>query len=147
MKRSTFLIVGIWMAGYIPLTLSLLDAPVRECASHYPVSFALARIILPLIVFGIGAVAISQSPWYIPGLASLIDARAGNGAYESFLVRLRPLLFFGVGGFIDGLHHLWWCQQTGVQASIQSNGWFYVSGGAAFILLHVILRLRKAQAV
>jgi len=147
MRWSSFVIVGIWAVAYIPFVMNFFSLPARECLPQYPPSFALIAIALPIVVFVFGACRFSQSPWYWYPLARFIDSRAGEGTYESFLVRFRPLLFFGIGGPIEGFYHVWWCHQAGVQASIQSKGWFLVSGGVAFILLHVILRLRKAQAV
>lgn len=147
MRWSSFVIAGFWALAYIPVVMKFLSLPARECLPQYPSSFALIAIVLPLVVFIIGALKFSQSPWYWSPLARFIDTRAGEGAYESFLVRFRPLLFFGIAGPIEGLYHVWWCHQAGVPASIQSRGWFLVSGGAAFIILHVILRLRRAQAV
>jgi len=147
-SRSSFVIACIWVAALASAEIHFFELiPLHPCKPEYPLDFALLGITLPLVVFGIAAFRAPHSPFYAQSLAAFIDRRVGVGFLESFLVRLRPLLLFGVGGMLSGLHQVWACDQAGVPISFQSRGWFFASGGAAFILSHVILRLRRAKAV
>lgn len=135
------------MAALAATVVGFFGPRTNSCLTQFPRDFALASIALPFAIFGVAALRAPHSPFFAPRLAAFIDARAGHGSLESFLVRLKPMLLFGTGGLIDGWHQLWWCDQAGLPVTLQSKGWFYISGGAAFILMHVILRLRKVPAV
>jgi hypothetical protein len=144
----SFVIGCIWVAALASEAIHFFElTPLRPCKPEYPLYFALVGMALPFFVFGIAAFRAPHSPLYAQNLAAFVDRRLGIGFLESFLIRLRPLLLFGVGGMLSGLHQVLACNQAGVPISFQSRDWFFVSGGAALILSHVILRLRRAKAV
>lgn len=147
-SRSSYVIACVWVAALVSAAIHFFETiPLHPCVPEYSLDFALVAMALPFVVFGIAALRAPYSPFYAQNLAAFVDSRAGVGFLESFLVRLRPLLLFGVEGLLSGIHQVWACDQVGATISLQSRGWFFVSGGAAFILLHVILRLRKVKAV
>jgi hypothetical protein len=102
---------------------------------------------MPFVVFGFAAFKAPHSPFLVPKLAALITARTGRASYQSFLVRFKPILFFGIGGLLDGLSELRSCYQLAGLVSINAHGWFFVAGGFSFLLMHFILKFRKVPGV
>lgn len=137
----------IWIVGAASIVSGFFKPPAYSCLSPFSPEVALAAIAMPIAFFGTVAFFVPHSPFFTPGFAAFVDTRAGHGFLESFLVRLKPILFFGIGSLIRGFHQLWWCDQVGIQVTRQSEGWFFISLGAAFIFMHTILRFRKVVAV
>ncbi len=99
-------------------------------------------LIMPIVFFSaVTYLGPARSPFYHPRLASLLDSRYGALAYESFLVRLKPILLFGVMSFLQGLTTFWQADAPYIFAG------FFISAGIAFIAAHVILRYRRATGV
>jgi hypothetical protein len=73
-----------------------------------------------------------------------VNGRFGAYAYESFLVRLRPLLLFAFPAIMEAIVEL----QRSVQAGTSfGSEVFFLSGGLGFAFAHVVLYLRKAAGV
>lgn len=88
-----------------------------------------------------------HSPFYHPKLAEFINARLGGNAFESFLVRLRPLLVFAFGATLQSFFGLWRSYKTGAPSGDYVMSAFFLSGGLAFALTHAVLYFRKAVGV
>jgi hypothetical protein len=107
-----------------------------------PLGMGVIMLIMPLPFFGaVTFFGPAQSPFYHPRLASFLDSRYGARSYESFLVRLKPSLLFGVLSVLQGSVALW---QSGFPYFIAG---FFISGGIAFMAAHAILHSRKAIGV
>jgi len=105
-------------------------------------------LLLPIVFFGtFSFFGPAQSPLYHPKLARFINTRYGEHACESFLVRLKPVLLFGVGGVLQGAVGLWQIYSSGGPPGAYVFDWFFISGGLAFMLAHLILYKRKAVGV
>lgn len=144
MKTSSVAIAVLWTLPLVASVWGALSAPeydeARTVLSRAPILLQL----LPIPFFAVIAWRAPHSFFFNPGLARLIDARAGVGAFESFLVRLRPLLLFGVaavlGAAIEAL------SSFGRGAPFRSGvNLFFLASGIGFILAHCILRIRKVR--
>lgn len=102
---------------------------------------------MPFVVFGYAALKAQGSPFLVPKLAASITARTGGPSYETFLVRFKPILFFGSSAILGGLSELRSCFQFEGSVGINAHGWFFVAAGAAFLLMHAILKIRKVPGV
>jgi hypothetical protein len=111
-----------------------------------PVAIA-TIILLPLLVFGAGSIWMRHSPFYHPKLAEIINSRLGANVFESFLVRLRPLLLFAVAAILQSLVGLWHSYRTGSPSGTLVFHAFFLSGGLAFALAHTVLYFRRAVGV
>jgi hypothetical protein len=104
-------------------------------------------IAMPIVVVCVVALFAKHSPFYVPMLAGWIDARAGEKSYESFLVRLRPLLMFAVSAFLSSGIALIRAAIVSAPPEAYVEPSFFLSGAIAFVLLHVILRRKGAIGV
>jgi hypothetical protein len=147
MRISTAVIATLWaFALFSNLWATFPSGHAGHCLPQTgsPPPFLL---LVPILVFGGWAlIAPPQSPFYNPRLANLVDAKAGPGAFEAFLVRLKPMLLFGISAAIGGGLGAWNCLQLD-QLTIGTEALFYLSAGFAFVLAHSILRYRKARGV
>jgi hypothetical protein len=144
MKASTLAIATLWTVALLGSAWSSLGAreydEARAALSQVPILPQL----LPIPFFAVMAWRAPYSPFFNPGLARLVDARAGAGAFETFLARLRPLLLFGVAAVLGAV--LETCSSVARGASLRSEvNVFFLAGGIGFILAHWILRLRKVR--
>lgn len=121
-------------------------ARVGENFVHLSKDPDLFTLILPVAFFGVAALFMKRSPFYAPEIAAKVDARLGAMAYESFLVRLKPILLFAVGGTITGLGLLARGHLEGHPAAVSVAG-FFLSGSVGFGLAHLILRMKEAKGV
>jgi hypothetical protein len=147
MTIATIVIIFAWAASLIPGILHLADPTAAMCQPSLPSTIVPFVLIMPFVVFGFAALKAPSSPFLIPKLAASITARTGQPSYETFLVRFKPILFFGSSGILDGLTELHSCYQFEGSVGINSHGWFFVAGGFAFLLMHAILKIRKVPAV
>ena len=105
-------------------------------------------LLLPILFFGaVSFFGPAQSPFYHPKLARLINAQYGEQVCESFLVRLRPVLLFGVVSVLQGAIGLWRSYSRGAPQETYIFQSFFVSGGLGFALAHMIWYARKAVGV
>jgi len=102
---------------------------------------------MPFIVFAFAEFKAPHSPFLVPKLAAFITARTGRESYQSFLMQFKPILFFGIGGLLDGLSQLRSCFQLEGSLNINAHWWFFVAGGISFVFMHVILKFRKVPGV
>jgi hypothetical protein len=109
---------------------------------HIPLVMGAMMLIMPILFFSaVTFFGPAQSPFYHPRLAGFLNSRYGTLAFESFLVRLKPLLLFGVLSVLQGSMAFW---QSDVPYFLPG---FFVSGGIAFLAAHFILYHRKAVGV
>jgi hypothetical protein len=102
--------------------------------------------VLPVLFFvAMALCGPRQSPFFHSKLAQWINARYGPHTFESFLVRLKPLLMFGTAGALQGVIGLWHGRHVKPADDIASG--FLLSAGVGFAVAHVILYLRRAVAV
>jgi hypothetical protein len=83
----------------------------------------------------------AQSPFYHPRIAADLDSRYGERAFETFLVRIKPCLLFGIASLSYGI----------VKLAQPYMAYLYpapfISCGIAFIAAHFIWLHRKAIGV
>lgn len=150
LSGSDLIIGGIWATFILILNVSFGSSPASQ-TFPMPLSNGMAVIILimPIAFFGIMSfIGPARSPFYLPNkLVSFINDRCGQHAWESFLVRLRPLLLFALASLLGGFIGLWRTFQEGgpYEAYIYNGLW--VSSGLAFAIAHTILYLRKAEGI
>lgn len=102
---------------------------------------------LPVLVFGVSSFWMRHSPFYLPKLAEV--TRLGTNAFESFLVRLRPMLVFALAATLKSLAGLWHRHSytAGAASGAYVMNAFFLSGGLAFAVAHIVLYFRKAVGV
>ena len=139
---SQIIILMCWGIGILSAILSPMQAPPNMESIHIPLGMGAMMLIMPILFFSaVSFFGPAQSPFYHPRLASFLNSRYGALAFESFLVRLKPLLLFGVSSVLQGSITLW---QSELSSFIPG---FFVSGGIAFLAAHFILYHRKAVGV
>jgi hypothetical protein len=102
---------------------------------------------MPVLFFGVMSFWMPHSPFYNASIARFIDARFGESAFSTFLVRLRPLLMFAVAAGIEGTWGLWQAVRSAEGSGAYTINGFFISGGIGFALVHAILYYRKAPGV
>lgn len=147
MTISTVAIVFAWTVTLVLGLLRLADPEASMCQPNLPSNMVPFVLFMPFVVFGFAALKAQASPFLVPKIAASITARTGRPSYESFLVRFKPMLFFGSISILGGLSELRSCSQFEGSVGINAHGWFFVAGGAAFLLMHGILKIRKVPAV
>lgn len=147
MSISTSAIVATWSVTLVLGVMAIFDPVPSMCQPDFPSHIVLFVLIMPFVVFGFAAIKAQTSPFLIPRLAASITAWTGNPSYETFLVRFKPMLFFGSSSILSGLSELRSCFLLEGSVGINAHGWFFVAGGAAFILMHIILKMRKVPGV
>ena len=147
MTISTIAIVLAWAASLIPAALDLVDPTATMCQPDMPSNMVPFVLLMPFVVFGLAALKAEGSPFLVPQFAALIAARTGRPSYENFLIRFKPILFFGFSAMLSGLSELRSCFQLDGSVGINAHGWFFVAAGAAFLLMHGILKIRKVPGV
>lgn len=119
--------------------------------SQYPQEMSslmlVTLLLMPVLFFGATSFWAPHSMFYHPKLARFINSRYGANALECFLVRLKPLLMFGVVGVLEGLTGFWHSRSTGATQGAYAIHGFFFSGGVGFALAHVVLYFRKAVGV
>jgi hypothetical protein len=113
-----------------------------------PLMMAMSLLLMPIVFFGaVSFFGPAQSPFYHPKLVRFINSRYGEQACESFLVRLKPVLLFGVVSVLQGAIGLWRSYSGGASQEAYVLNGVFVSAGLAFALAHVTLYVRKAVGV
>jgi len=144
-RKSTILIVALW-AGF------LADAAWGGWTSEadmpdVPPWFVVVAIAMLFVIFPLSAVRATASPFQFGPLARWTEARAGTGAYESFLRRLRPTLLIVAGASVAGVA----AAARAMSADAPLRDYFPVAfmGGAAlsFAAAHVVLKRRGVPGV
>jgi hypothetical protein len=102
---------------------------------------------MPVLFFGVMSFWMPHSPFYNASVARFIDARFGESAFATFLVRLKPLLMFAVAAGLQGTWGLWQAAKFGEGSGAYTINGFFISGGIGFALVHAILYYRKAPGV
>jgi hypothetical protein len=104
-SASTLVIAAVWVFAIWAAIHGATDMPSQEMpfSGEMPPLTIATIILLPVLVFGAGAVWMRNAPFYHPKLAQAINARLGANAFESFLVRLRPMLVLALAAILPGL--------------------------------------------
>ena len=141
-RISTTLIVAIWCTVLLS-SLSQLASPAypRLCEAKSP---PLVVALLPFVVFGIAALLAKRSPFYSLWVAQMVDARYGPKVFETFLQKLKPILLFGIATLVMAAVSFIYC--SGMVVATARPGTFdtfLFAAGAAFCMMHFILRYRK----
>jgi hypothetical protein len=147
MTISTVAIAFAWTVSLVFGLLRLADPVATMCKPNFPSNIVPFVLLMPFVVFGFAALKAQASPFLVPKFAASITARTGRPSYEIFLVRFKPMLFFGLSSILDGFSELRSCFQFEGPVGINAHGWFFVAGGAAFLLMHGILKFRKVPGV
>jgi hypothetical protein len=104
-------------------------------------------LVMPVLFFGVMSFWMPHSPFYHSTIARLVDARFGENAFSTFLVRLKPLLAFAVALAIQGARGLWTAKTGGESPGAYTIYGFFLSGSIGFAFAHAILYYRKAMGV
>jgi len=146
LSRSTRVIAAIWIWTIGSTVFRLMHPSAHELAPQFPSdpTSTVVLVLLPLVFFGSTAFVARQSPFYVPSLARWVNSRFGAHAYESFLVRLRPLLLFAIPAILESAIGL---QRSAKAGTPFGSEVFFLSCGVSFAFAHVVLYLRKAVGV
>jgi hypothetical protein len=141
-SRSTILIVAIWA---LTLWLASYTAPRPTAEVVFPAnpSFAAVTLLLPWF-FVVIALTRRASPLQFHRLSQMINGRFGPNTFESFLVRLRPMLLFATAAFLVGSVGLWRTYQSRGTLSVYEPDLFFLSVGLAMAVAHFVFYFRKA---
>jgi hypothetical protein len=147
-RRSSLLIAAIWLLA-MGAAISGASSPPP---SHYPQDFSTAAtatiLLMPVLFFGaVSLWAPAQSAFYHAALARFIDARLGESAFTSFLVRLKPELLFAVAALVQGTLGLWHARISGQSSGAYVLHGFFISGGISFALAYGVMYYRRAIGV
>lgn len=146
---SDLIIGGIWATFILIVNVSLSSSPASQTFPPLSNGMAVIILIMPIAFFGIMSfIGPARSPFNLPNmLVSFINDRCGQHAWESFLVRLRPLLLFALASLLGGFIGLWRTFQEGGPYEAYIFNGLWVSSGLAFAIAHTILYLRKAKGI
>jgi hypothetical protein len=147
-RRSTLAILALWAYATTGSVVELL-LPVEgsPCPDNSPAFSPPFVFVAPFAVFGWLALRAPHSPFFIPALVGITDKWFGPSAYLSFLVRLKPLLMFGVSGVVGGVVTMLQCVRIGAPWDRSTLSWFFLSAGVAFMFAHLVLRYRRVPGV
>jgi hypothetical protein len=141
-RKSTIAIVLLWTLCLADAAWGGLTVRADEFTRGTSLGFGIAVVVMPLFFFPIASARAKRSPFFAPGLASRIDARAGEGATAQFLRRWRPLLMIALAGAVYGLVLGVRLARAGTATQEWWAAGFFLSAAAAFALSHLILRRR-----
>jgi hypothetical protein len=146
MKSSSTLVFIIWVCAF-GLESWLASEAIRasQCPG-LPLPIPPIFYLAPIVLFGLASFFVRRSPFYNPSLARFVDAKYGPATLETFLVRLKPLLLFGLVSLLGGVVQTWVCYDSGNTLS-QGMGSLSISAGFALLLAHAILRYRGVKGV
>src|SRR5262245_31124654 len=115
LSRSTLVIVAIWMWTVGATVFRIVHPPAQEVPFPFASDPTSTVVLggLPLLSFGASALRARHSPFFVPSLARWVNDRYGAFACESFLVRLRPLLLFGIPAIMEAA--------VGLQRSVRAG--------------------------
>ncbi|OGA51707.1 MAG: hypothetical protein A3F74_06670 [Betaproteobacteria bacterium RIFCSPLOWO2_12_FULL_62_58] len=118
---SGFIIAAIWVLAIWTSIYGAMHLPASEApfSGDMPPLTIATIILLPVLVFGVASFWMRHSPFYHPKLAQAINARLGSNAFESFLVRLRPMLIFAFGAVLQSLVGLWHSYTAGAPSRFE----------------------------
>ena len=146
-SRSTLLIAGLWALTIWGAVVGASSPLHSDFPREMTTATTVTILVMPVLFFGVMSFWLPHSPFYNPGIARFVDARFGESAFSTFLVRLRPLLMFAVAAGIQGLLGLWQATRSGQGSGAYTIYGFFISGGIGFALVHAILYYRKAPGV
>lgn len=150
-RTSTIVIAAIWILGVGSNVMAFLhpadQAFCMMTAPIVPEPMNWVILLMPVLMFGGGALFTRHSPFMSPWIIGLIDERTGAGSYARFLTRLKPLLLFSASGFVSAAAVAVGCARVN-HLDLQPFGpAFMVSLGLAFGAAHAIMRLRRVEGV
>ena len=146
MKSSSTLVFSIWICVFGLESWLASEAIHTSQCPRLPLPAPLIFYLAPIVFFGAVSLFSRRSPFYKISLAHFVDAKYGPSTFETFLVRLKPLLLCGLVSLLGGVVQIWVCYDAGDTLS-QGMGPLSVSVGIAFLLAHAILRYRGAKGV
>jgi hypothetical protein len=140
--RMSRIIYICWAIGILSAALSPLPAMPGVESIHIPFGFGIIMLAMPIAFFSfISVCGPAHSPFYHQRIAAYVDSRYGALAFESFLVKLKPLLLFGIASFVQGLTTLWQSPLPHIFPGV------LFSAGLALVFAHFILLRRQAVGV
>jgi hypothetical protein len=144
---ATALILAIWALMLGGNTLTALAEPLPSGRGAAP-PFAPALLrVLPVVLFGFAGVVLPLRPRTPSRMEQWVDRRWGARTYESFILRLRPLLFFAASGVPMLAVWTWRAGSLGPLLMAEPDFGFFVGGALGFAVLHGILVRRRAPLV
>jgi len=145
---ETLLVRALWATMLLGSLWGGVSAPPPPFLGELPATTTVVIMIMPIAFFGMMAFILpAQSPFYHPKFANWINQRFGSNAFESFLVRLKPMLLFAVSASIQSLGGIWEVSTHSNSPGMLNFHGFMLSAAAGFVLSHLILYRRKAIGV
>jgi hypothetical protein len=147
--KSGAVIAGIWLLVFSSsILVPLLQPNAARCNLFLPSEQPPQLVLLfPVLFFGGFALFTKRSPFFSPWLQQIIDRNYGLNFYEQFLVRLKPMLLFGIASVVSSLCMAFACGKTLEEFSRAMSLTFGVAAGLAFVVAHIVMRLRKVRGV
>lgn len=147
--KSSAAIAGLWALGIFG-SLRGLGSPSAQmmCAGTVGGMDLPWFVLLFLPVMAtVSAFFMKRGPFDAPWIAALVDERAGAGSYESFFVRLKPMLLIAVSALTQVLALAVQCRAAGTGPLLPPAAGFMLSASLAFALAHGVLRWRRIPGV
>jgi hypothetical protein len=143
---STLAIVGIWLA-VLASSLMQFIRPIEPtmCTAQFP--FPVVVALMPFVVFGFSALRAKHSPFYSAWIAQIVDAKCGMKSYETFLIRLKPMLLFAAAAVAMAAALMVQCGKPLTDFFEAMAPTFFASAGAACAATHFLMRWRKLPGV
>ncbi|MBV8210603.1 MAG: hypothetical protein JO133_11135 [Burkholderiaceae bacterium] len=147
--KSGALISGLWLLALSSsVAVPFIQSASGRCTDltsmpEPPVFF----LLFPIVFFGGFALFAKRSPFFAPWLAQIVDGNYGPNTYESFLLRLKPMLLFGIASVVGAVSMAFACEQTLAQFPRAWTLAFSLAAGVAFVVAHVIMWVRKVPGV
>lgn len=146
MQKSTIAIVILWVYTIVGNIWAAFAPEQSNQAQFVSTKFPLIVQLLPIPFFAVMAFRAPHSPFFNVRIAEFVDSKFGLLAFESFLVRLKPLLLFGVSSLLNAAGEVMHCLQQG-EPMREGVNVFFLAGGVGFVLAHIILRSRAVRGV
>ena len=127
--------------------ITALNEPLPSGRGAVPPLAPALLLVLAVVFFGFAGVVFPLRLRSPSRMERWVDRRWGARTYESFILRLRPLLFFAASGVPMLAVWTWRAGSLGPLLGAEPDLSFLLGGPLGFLVLHAILRLRRAPLV
>lgn len=138
MKISNFLIVIIWLFFLRDAYLQGRNIPTTTLLENAPTETVILILTLPFLFFLTAGFFQRKSLIEIPMLTKYIDKKYGNGTFQAFVSKLRPITLFTLGCLLLGITGLVSTYLSTKNPSGYLVGGFFISGGIGLLIAFLL---------